>query len=386
MNRPGWELAVISWLLLLVVASAASAEEKTGRFRFFGDSRLRLEQDWDSLQGDGAKRDDRLRLRVRLRGGVEVGLGDRWSALAQARTGPRLSQQSPHITVHDFDGGSTGPYELNLDRWFLRYAHGGFEAWAGRNQLSFWRQDDFFVFDNVTYAGAGGSFRHDLGGASMTWSLNYVALPVGMRDFSGTGTIGQVSYERDFGDSGITLAGGFFATRADADDPAGEILLTENNTRDYRVLGLQLQYRTRAFGRPLRIGADLTHNTDDYGDEPAGSFGELHQDDVDGYVIELLWGERASAGDWQLGFFYAHLEALSAHSSYIQDDWVRWGNANQVRATNIEGSELRAIYTIRPGMNLFARLFLVDAIDLLNPGDTTRESGNRFRLDWNVSF
>jgi hypothetical protein len=133
---------------------------------------------------------------------------DRWSALVQARTGPDLSQQSPHITVYDFDGGPTGPYDVNLDHWYLRYSTGGFELWAGRNELSFWHQDD----------------------------------------------------------------------------------------------------------------------------------------------------------------------------------WVRWGDANQVRATNLKGSELRVVYTIRPKMNLFARLFFVDAIDLLQPGDTTRETGNRVRIDWNVAF
>jgi len=29
---------------------------------------------------------------------------------------------------------------------------------------------------------------------------------------------------------------------------------------------------------------------------------------------------------------------------------------------------------------------MVKAIDLLQPGDTTKETGNRFRVDYNVSF
>ena len=119
---------------------------------------------------------------------------------------------------------------------------------------------------------------------------------------------------------------------------------------------------------------------------PPGSFSEFHQDDVDGFVVAFEWGSREAAGDWLLGYFYAYQEALTAHSSYIQDDWVRWGNANQVRATNLKGSEFRAIYTIRPDMNIFARLFFVDAVALLQPGDTTKETGNRFRIDYNISF
>jgi hypothetical protein len=380
---------LVVFLLLLLAAGPppAQGEDEVGRkVRLFGDFRLRLEQDWDSLKGDGTERDDRLRLRIRLRGGLEVRLNDSWSALVAARTGPDRSQQSPHITIYDFDGGPTGPYDLNLDHWHLKYASGGFEVWAGRNELSFWHHDDLFVFDNVTYAGVGGSYRHGLGEGALNWTFNYVALPVGMRDFSGTAIIGQVAYEREFENSGFTVAGAFFGTRADADDPAGEILLTENNTRDYRLFDLQLQYRARAFGKPIQLGFDYTHNAENYDDAPPGSFSEFHRDHVDGYVFEILWGETGGAGDWQLGYYYSHLEALSANSSYIQDDWVRWGNANQVRATNLKGSELRLIYTVRPNMNLFARLFFVDAIDLLEPGDTTKETGNRLRVDWNFSF
>ena len=107
---------------------------------------------------------------------------------------------------------------------------------------------------------------------------------------------------------------------------------------------------------------------------------------MDGWAVEAEWGAKARSGDWLLGYFYSQHEALAVHSSYVQDDWVRWGNANQVRATNLKGSEIRVVYTIRPNMNIFARAFFVHAIDLLEPGDTTKETGNRFRIDYNVSF
>ena len=380
-------LSCIVSVVLLIGASPALAEEKPAqRFRFFGDLRLRLEQDWDSLEGDGTKREDRLRARFRLRGGVDVQIHDHWSALVQARTGPDLSQQSPHITFIDFDGGPTGPVEVNLDHWYLKYESGGLDLWLGRNELSAWHQDDMFVFDNVTYAGVGGNYRHGLGAGALSWHFNYVALPVGMRDFSGTGAFGQVAYERNYRVSGFTAAAGFFFTNADPNNPAGEILLTENNTRDYSILDLQFQYRSHAFDTPYDIRFDYSRNIENYDDAPVGSFSEFHKDAVSGYVFGLEVGRKGNAGDWRAGYYYVHLEALTVNSSYIQDDWVRWGNAYQVRATNMKGSELRVLYTIRPNMNVFARLFFVDAIDLLEPGDTTKETGNRFRIDWNVAF
>jgi hypothetical protein len=321
-----------------------------------------------------------------VRAGVEAKINEQWSALIAVRSGPDLSQQSPHITIVDFDGGDTGPYEFNLDHWYLKYNQGGFEAWAGRNEMSYWHQDDLFIFDNVTYPGAGASYQHGLAQGQLTWNIDYVALPVGMQKTSGTGLLGQVAYEQDFEHRGFTIAGGYFGTNADPDDPDGLTLLTENNTRDYRAANLMLQYRSRIFSKPYYIGFDYTRNFKNYDDAPSGSFSEFHKNDRQGYVAEVQWGNKGSEGDWLFGYYYSYLEALAAHSSYIADDWVRWGNSNQVRATNPQGSEFWVLYTISPNMNIFGRLFFVDAIDLLEPGDTTKETGNRFRVDFNWSF
>jgi hypothetical protein len=304
----------------------------------------------------------------------------------QLRTGSKLSQQSPHITIYDFDGGAEGPYQANFDHWFARYATDKLDIWVGRNELSYVHQDDLFIFDNVTYAGAGGSYRQELGPSTLTWNLNLVALPVGMRDFSGNGLFGQLAYDREFESSGLTVAGGFALTNADPYDPAGDLLLTENNTRDYRTLNLQLWYRGQLLHRPYRAGLDLSRNVANYDNAPPESFSHFHRDHVNGWAVEIEWGSRDEAGDWLIGYYYAFQEALTTNSSYVQDDWVRWGNSNQVRATNLKGSEFRFIYTIRPKMNIFGRLFFVDAIDLLQPGDTARETGNRFRVDYNLSF
>ena len=378
--------AIFRLLLLIIAIPAHAGEKPVSKIDYFGDFRLRLEQDWDALQGDGSEIDDRLRLRFRLRGGVGIQFSDNWSALVQARSGPDLSQQSPHITIHDFDGGPDGPYDFNLEKWYIGYTSGGLTTWAGRNILSSWHQDDMFIFDNITYAGAGGSYTQGLDSGSLVWHLNYVALPVGMRDFSGTGLFAQLVYDQDFGGSGVTLTAGFTGTRANPDDPDGAILLTGNNTRDYSIFNTQFQYRSSLFDKPLKTGFDYMHNLENYDNETPGSFSEFHKDDIDGYVFELLWGDTRTAGDWQLGYFYANIDALAINSSYTQDDWVRWGNANQVRASNMTGSEFRMRYTIRPDMNIIVRLFFVDAVDFLEPGDTTKETGNRLRIDWNTSF
>lgn len=367
-------------------ARAQDAAPEPALFQPFGDFRLRLEQDWDSRQGDGTQRDDRLRLRFRLRLGFDLNLADRWRARVQLRSGPHDSQQSPHITIYDFDGGPDGPYEFNFDYWYLTYETGALDLWAGRNRLSYWHQDDLWVFDNVTHPGVGGSYGHGLAGGTLTWHANLVALPVGMRDLSGTGLFAQAEYARELASTGFRIGLGYQATRADPDDPAGRKLLTENGSRDYDVLTVQLQHRSTVLRKPLRLGLDYSHNFADYGGAPAGSFSEFHQDHVDGWVLGLLWGPAGNRGDLRLGYYYAHTEALAAHSSYIQDDWARWGTSTQARLTNLKGSEFRVLFSIAPNQNIFARLFLVDAIDLLQPGDVALEDGKRFRIEYNLSF
>jgi len=69
-----------------------------------------------------------------------------------------------------------------------------------------------------------------------------------------------------------------------------------------------------------------------------------------------------------------------------QGDWARWGTSTQSRLTNMKGSEFRVLFTITPNQNIFARLFFVDAIDLLQPGDTFLEDGKRFRIEYNIAF
>jgi hypothetical protein len=103
-------------------------------------------------------------------------------------------------------------------------------------------------------------------------------------------------------------------------------------------------------------------------------------------VLEALWGRSGNAGDWQIGYYYSHVDALAANSSYIQDDWARWGTATQARLTNMKGSELRLLYTLGPRQKILARLFFVDAIDLLEPGDSALEDGKRFRVEYNIAF
>jgi len=369
-----------------VAAESTLFEDEASSLQLSGDLRLRLEQDWSSLRGDGTERDDRLRVRGRARLRLDAQIDDNWSAVLRVRSGSDDSQQSPHITLYDADDNDTGDADFNFDLWYGQFQSGGWRVWAGRNRINLWRQDEYILDDDVTAPGLGITYTHQLGGGELSWNGGLGSLPAGMRKFSGQYASGQVVYEQDNDDYGFTLAGTYLGIDADADNANGAILLTDNSTRDYQTAALQAQLRLKSFTRPLTIGVAAERNLENYDDEPPGSFSEFHKDDVDFYTFFVNWGSSDKRGDWLLGYYYSYIEALAINSSYSEDDWVRWGSATQTRASNLKGSEFRLAYGVADNMNIVVRLYLVDAIDLLNATDTAKEDGNRARIDFNLSF
>ncbi|MDG1462002.1 MAG: hypothetical protein P8R04_00400 [Gammaproteobacteria bacterium] len=379
-------LAVISMPSVPAEAALTLLGDGDRKLELAGDFRLRLEEDWDSRSGNGTERDDRLRIRARARLRLNAQLNKYWSAVVGIRTGNNDSQQSPHITLYDFDDNPTGPADINFDLWYAKFEAGGWSGWFGRNNINLWKQDDLTETDDITALGMGLSYAHSLGSGQLTWKGGLVALPAGMRDTSGQALTGEIVYDWSHEQTGFTGGLIYFGINAEPNNKVGaELLLTENNIRNYQTVMLQLQYRRMAYGRPIKLGADFGRNLEDYSREPINSFSEYHQDDVDLAVVFAKYGSNAP-GKWLFGYFYAYVEALAVSSSYAQDDWLRWGNVNQTRATNFKGSEFRLAYGIANNMDVVTRLYLVEAIDLLEFDDIAKEDGKRMRIDFNIRF
>ena len=343
------------------VSARAAIFEKNG-YSISGDFRARLEADFDSRQADGGERDDRTRARVRVRLGLEYAASDRFTFGLRLRSGSDSSQQSPHVTVIDFDGNDTGDADFNLDRWFLKGTSGKAWGWIGRNGLPLWKQNELLWDDDVTPAGLAVGFKSDWGESGFEAAAGYFSLPAGMRAFSGQLALAQVVYRR----KPFVAAGGLLEIDADPGDPDAPLLLSGNGARDYRIWVANLQAK---FGR-WTLGVDAMHNSESY---PAG---DPLRDEVDGYVGSLA---HDLGKGWRAAYFYAHIEAYAVHSSYAQDDWVRWGSATQTRGSDLKGHELRLVKDLGSGRNLVLRLYLAEAV-------TTVEDGKRFRIDYNYKF
>ncbi len=343
-----------------------------------GDFRFRLESDFDSVKSNGVEREDRARTRIRARVRLNYEHNDWASFGAQMRSGSDDSHQTPNITIVDFDDNDTGDLDFNLDKWYFKAKKGGAWTWVGRNSIPFWKQNELFWSDNVTIAGMGLGFK---AGGNNQFAINtgYFSLPVGMREFSGNLALGQAVFSTKFGGSGFTAAAGLLSFEANADDDDAIVLLTKNGLRDYQIWVGSLQAKFMLGSLPLTIGGDWIHNDEDYSETDPDPFTVKNRDETEGYVGSIHLGQTKNPGDWQLGYYYAHIETLAVNASYAQDDYARWGSAVEARLSNMKGHELRFKYKATKELGIVARLYVVEAI-------TTDEDGNRFRLDFNYKF
>jgi hypothetical protein len=382
--RSGAQIGVTLAILVAGGSQQMLADVKlddAGRLTLTGDFRLRLEQDWDSQTSAGVEREDRLRARARARLSLGYALSDSVGFGVQVASGSDESQQSPHITILDFDDNSTGAANFNFDKWFVRVRQGDFEGWAGRNSVPVWKANELFLDDDVTPAGIGLRYTTAVGEkGKLGFNGGYFSPPAGMRAFAGNLALGQLVWSHEgAGGTGLTLAGGGFQFDADPADPSAILFRQGNGGRDYTIWVGNAQARRRVGGKPLTLGADFMTNSESYSALDPDPFTAANRDETEGYDVYVTWGGTGERGDWLFGVWYAHIEALAVNASFAQDDWVRWGSADQTDSSDFEGFELRAAVGLGQKQNLVARLYLVDAI-------TSVQDGKRFRVDCNVSF
>ena len=365
-----------------VPCRAGIALDDAGKLSVYGDFRARLEADWDSHRSDGSQRDDRNRLRTRLRVGLEYKANENISFGFRVRSGSDDSQQSPHITVVDFDDNNTGDAHFNLDKWYFKYSAGKTSAWLGRNSLPFWKADELVLDDDVTPAGLGLTYKAD----RLTFNAGYFSNPAGMKNFTGNTGVAQLVFDTTMADTKLVFAGGVLAIDADPDNSNNGLLLDNNGARDYTIWVGNVQAELRAMNRPLKLNLDVIHNSQGYSASDSDAFTAFHRNETDGYVVSARLGDAGDRGHWMFGYYYSHIETLALNSSLSQDDWVRWGNAAQTRASNFEGSEFRAVVGLGNKMNVVARLYIAEAIKLRSATSLVKEDGNRFRIDFNWKF
>jgi len=375
----------LTWLLLALISypsQAAVTLDEAGRLGVYGDFRGRVESDWDSKQSDGTDRDDRTRIRTRLRLGMDYRASDQITLGFRIRSGSDDSQQSPHVTVLDLDNNDTGDAHFNFDKWYFKYSSGNVSTWLGRNSLPLWKPDELLWDDDVTPAGLGLTYKS--GGLSV--NAGYFSNPAGMKNFTGNTGLVQVVFESKIRNIDLLFAGGLITIDGDQNNVNNTLLQDNNGVRDYQLWIGNIQAGMKAFEKPLKLNLNLYHNSQDYSASDPDAFTAFHRDETHGYVVSAGLGDTKERGDWLVGYYYVHIETFAVNNSYAQDDWMRWGSATQTRPSNFEGSEFRAVWGLGGNMNLLARLYIVEGIKLRTTTSVTKEDGNRFRIDFNWKF
>lgn len=342
---------------------------------FTADIRLRYEVDWDSQNAAGVQRDDRHRGRIRARLGAGYAITDEWSIGARIRTGSSDSQQSPHLTFVT-DDGDADSIDFVADRYYLQFKRGSLLAWGGRNTTPFWQQNELFWDEDVTPTGLAVSYDQKLDTGTLTGTAGAFYLPDGGYGLNGQMLAGQVKYALPVKPSQFIVAAGMHYMNG---EEGASQLRNGNGDRDYIIGVASAQWSMPIQGKTLAIGADLYRNFESYTADTVAPLAANNTNERLGYVLSIQLGQLKQAHDWQIGYYYAHIETLAVNGSYAQDDWIRFGNGPQTDASDFKGHEIRLGYAVSKNINLLARLYIVEAI-------TSVQDGNRFRLDFNWKF
>ncbi|MEM1295434.1 MAG: hypothetical protein AAGH89_08710, partial [Verrucomicrobiota bacterium] len=280
-------------------------------------------------------------------------------------------QQSPHLTIQDFNGGERDDFDGILDLYYGQYEGDSFTIWFGRNQFPFWRQNELFWDDDVTITGSSLSV-----GSSADGNVEFITgafyLPDGGWDLNGQLYAGQAVYRNSFGDLKLTAGTGIYALRG---RDGAENLRNGNGARDYTILGNEIQIQRKVFGMPFQLGADAYINLESYSSASDDPFTARNFDEDFGYVLSAT----VQPGKLTAGYYYSYLETLAVNASYAEDDFVRWGSDGQTDSSDLRGHEIRLGYQATKKLNILGRLYLVDAI-------TSEQDGMRFRVDFNYRF
>lgn len=369
--------------MALIVSGGLSAQVDTtkSKFHFEGDTRFRIEQDWHSKKSDGTYRDDRTRLRYRFRGGVKY--ENSWySTGIRIRTGNPAKQQDPHLTLgNGFKEFGTLP--LGLEKLYFKGEWSNFKFWIGKNTFPFKKNNELFWSDNVYPEGIALEKKFKF----KTKLINKLNITAGHFIMS---TSGQ-SLDKDSYFQGFQTFVSCFNNRVDL-FPALYLFKNIANIPDGGVT-YQINYSIFHIGSVFKIlkksnlnlEFDYYNNFENYANND--SISTNLKDQKNGFTVGLKYGKLKEQGNWLFKASYAYIQQYAIVNFMAQNDWARWdyssfGSADG-RLSNFNGIEIVMGYMIKHNLSLKFKYYMVEQIV---PTGTSKETGNRVRLDLDIKF
>ena len=364
-------------VLLPLTGLFSQEETKQKKLRFSADAKFRFEPDWNSRKSDGTYRDDRFRMRFRVRAGLNYSPNDWASFGVRFRTGYAEKQQDPNLTIgdgyHEFESVPIG-----MDKLFFRVKLKSFDGWLGRNTLPFERQNELFWSDHVAIDGVYLSSKQTTN-ANWIHAIGYSGGLFTMLNSYGTfdddSFIGIVQVTTSHLDNRLRVFPTFYFFNNMPDVPDGN----ESTRFDYKIVHLGAKALVSEHPK-INLGIDIYQNLQNYEDN------QLIPDDLKdqktGIVFNALYGSLDKKGNMAFGLDLTYLERYAAVDFIAQNDWVRWDYSSQGsrdgRLTNYKGISLMTGYRISKMLQVKVRYFTVEQ---LIPYGRSLENGNRIRLD-----
>ncbi len=362
--------------ILLPFFSFSQLDSIIKKFDFEGDFRFRVEQDWNSRKSDGAYREDRSRLRYRVRAGVTYRHNDWASVGIRLRTGNPIKQQDPQITLGQ-RWGEFGTLPIGFEKAYFQAKWNRTKFWLGKNTYPFAKNNELFWSDNVYPEGVF---------AQQKFLNNQLVLNVGHFIINHHGTsfdedayFQAVQLEFTLLDK-IKLFPGLFLFKNVQNIPDG----FETYRLDYSIFQIGTQIKLNRASN-LNLELDYNYNFQDYDNHD--SIPTNLKDQKSGYVIGLNYGKLKEKGDWQFKATYTYLERYAAVDFLAQNDWARWDYSSygspDGRLTNLQGVELVTRCNLSEKMSLTLKYYKVQ--QLISYGSSL-ENGDRIRLDLDIKF
>ena len=348
---------------------------------FQGDFRFRLEQDWNSRKSDGSYREDRTRMRYRLRAGVKYTTN--WYTTGfQLRTGNPNKQQDPQLTLGDgFEEFSTLP--IGLDKLYFQGTALKSKFWIGKNAFPFKKTNELYWSDNVNPEGVfvykGISIENEILD-SLDFRLGHFIVSTSNESFSKDAYLQGAQLYMELMQGKIELYPSLYILKNIPNIPDGNASFLI----DYRLLHIGSSFHLLNNNR-LTLELEYSHNIQDY-DSNLSIPGEF-RDQKNGFVVGLRYNELKEKKDWFLKLSYAYLEQYAALDYLAQNDWARWDysafESPDGRLTNLQGVEFVAAYQVDDRVKLTMKYYKVD--QLLSYG-VEKENGDRIRFDIDARF
>ncbi len=351
------------------------------RINYELDFRFRIEQDWNSRKADGSFRDNRSRLRYRLRTGFNY--SHKWYTFgSRIRTGDQRKQQDPQLTIGDgFEEFGTLP--IGFEKVYFQGDYEGLKFWLGKNDFSFRKNNELFWSDNVYPGGVFLRKKFDLKSSMLSdisFAASHYILSASGLAFSDDAYVQGFQSELNIANERFAIFPSFYRMKNIPIIPDG----ASTFDIDYNILHIGAQWKILP-KQGFTFELDLYQNFENY--DGATEINENLINQKQGLVLGLQKGGIKKKNDYLVKITYAYLERFAVLDYMAQNDWARWDYSNfdspDGRLTNFQGVEIVGAYALSDKAKLVAKFYLVDQLIALGP---TSETGSRFRIDFDIKL